>query len=67
MSAKPKEDFYELTVQADGGTRVARFSSYADAMRAYDNAQLDGAISATVDRIQHTPHGVNRHVLAELA
>jgi hypothetical protein len=34
---------------------------------AYDNAQLDGAISVTVDRIQHTPHGVNRQVLAELA
>jgi hypothetical protein len=48
-------------------TRVARFSSYADAMRAYDSARLDGAISAVVDRIQHTPHGMHRHVLAELA
>jgi hypothetical protein len=67
MSAKPKEDFYELTVQTDSATRVTRFSLYADAMRAYDNAQLDGATSATVDRIQHTPHGVDRHVLAKLA
>ena len=62
-----KEDFYELTVQTDSGTRVARFSLYADAMRAYDGAQLDGAISAVVDRIQHTPHGMHRHLLAELA
>ena len=62
-----RADFYELTVQTDRGTRVARFSSYADAMRAYDSARLDGAISAVVDRIQHTPHGMHRHVLAELA
>ena len=62
-----RADFYELTVQIDRGTRVARFSSYADAMRAYDSARLDGAISAVVDRIQHTPHGMHRHVLAELA
>jgi hypothetical protein len=62
-----REDFDELTVQTDGGTRVARFSLYADAMQAYDSAQLDGAISAVVDRIQHTPHGVHSHVLAELA
>jgi hypothetical protein len=67
MSAEHKEDFYELTVQTRSDTRVVRFSLYTDAMRAYDNAQLDGAISATVDRIQHTPHGVNRHALAELA
>jgi hypothetical protein len=62
-----RADFYELTVQTDRGTRVARFSSYAEAMRAYDSARLDGAISAVVDRIQHTPHGIHRHVLAELA
>jgi hypothetical protein len=39
-----QKDFYELAVQTTSGTRVARFSSYADAVRAYDNAQLDGAI-----------------------
>jgi hypothetical protein len=62
-----QEDFYELAVQNNSGTRVARFSLYADAMRAYDNAQLDGAISATVDRIQHTPHGMHSYRLAVLA
>jgi hypothetical protein len=61
-----QEDFYKLTVRTDSGTRVARFSLYADAMTAYDNARLDGAISAVVDRIQHTSHGTHSYRLAEL-
>jgi hypothetical protein len=67
MGAERKEDSYELTVQTDSGTRVARFSLYADAMTAYDNARLDGAISAVVDRIQHTPDGMHSYRLAVLA
>jgi hypothetical protein len=67
MSAEHKEDFYELTVQTGSGTRVARFSLYADAMAAYENARLEGATSATVVRVQNTPDGMHCHRLAVLA
>jgi hypothetical protein len=58
MSAEhAMQNFYNVTVQTDSGTRVARFDRFADAMAAYENARVNGAISAAVDRIQHTPHG----------
>ena len=60
------QNFYSVTVQTDGGTRVARFDRFADAMAAYENARLNGAISAAVDRIQHTSHGIRSYRLAEL-
>jgi hypothetical protein len=67
MSAEYKEDFYQLSVQTESGTRVARFTLYADAMAAYENARLEGATSATVLRVQNTPDGMHSHRLAVLA
>jgi hypothetical protein len=36
-------------------------------MAAYENARLDGAISAALDRVKQTPDGVNTYRIAELA
>jgi hypothetical protein len=62
-----KQNFYNVTVQTDSGTRVARFDWFADAMATYENGRVDGAISAAVDHIQHTSHGMRSYRIAELA
>jgi hypothetical protein len=61
------QNFYNVTVQTDSGTRIARFDWFIDAMAAYENARLDGAISAVVDHILRTPRGMHSYRLAELA
>jgi hypothetical protein len=61
------QNFYNVTVQTDSGTRIARFDWFIDAMAAYENARLDGAISAVVDHILRAPRGMHSYRLAELA
>jgi hypothetical protein len=67
FSRMSAENFYSLTIRTENGSRVARFDRLDDAMAAYENARLDGAISAALDRVKQTPDGVNNYRIAELA
>jgi hypothetical protein len=48
------QNFYAVTVQTDDGTRVASFNGFAEAIAAYENSRINGALSPAVDHLPIT-------------